>query len=564
MATPKFKMLSQALGAPEEGVTYPLGLSPEEQPGLFEDASAAALSRENALPREGYVPTGVGPAVEPSLDSTMAPMPAGLRSRKPVEFTPDTTKLQGKLAGFLSGDRSLESPIPTASASIRSDAPVASTSTLPSTGPQTPAGKPDSMGTPGLPAPSSEGAGGDALSRLGLGQALVRALEGSGSVIAGRDLRSGAAETLGERMKQIEALRAKREERALELGREDEQSAALVSQYKSLAAQGLVPELPALDRLPLKQAAGLIKTYGSLPGLVQRTEKTKAEIPLVQERVQEVKAKTDLTREKIPEVSLEGKSKRALRQAQIDKLRRQTAGNVVSLTRSAKAVEDAGKAGVPSKDAIKYIRDDIKTAEKAITPTLENLKNIERASPGFAFGKTPKDIETLEFVAAEKLPRFADNARDLRSAVEALIIDIRHGSFGASLTATEKQSFEAMLQTGLSGTVGQLARAINDVRRKAAATAQTHFNTSQTFYPTETAQVLSSSAVFGPATKPGGVYADVWTLPTAPAAPTAAAPSAVAAPVVERVIMIDKEGKRQAVRADQVERAKAEKGWRLP
>jgi hypothetical protein len=92
-------------------------------------------------------------------------------------------------------------------------------------------------------------------------------------------------------MKQIEALRAKREERSMELAREDEQSAALVSQYKSLAAQGLVPELPGLDKLPFKQAASLIKTYGSLPGLVQRTEKTKAEIPLVQ-------AKTDVEQKK--------------------------------------------------------------------------------------------------------------------------------------------------------------------------------------------------------------------------------------------------------------------------
>lgn len=265
MATPKFKMLSQAFGAPEEGITYPLGVSPEEQSGLFEEASDAALARENALPKEGYVPAGVGPAVEPSMDSPLAPMPSGLRSRK-----------------LMAEDDAASRDIPTVNASTRVDAPTTTVSTQPAVTSTSPAGPADSSGRANLPAPSSEGAGGDALGRLSLGQALTRALEGSGSIIAGRDLRSGAADTLGERMKQIEALRAKREERAMELAREDEQSAALVSQYKSLASQGLVPELPALDRLPPKQAASLIKTYGSLPGLVQRTEKTKAEIPLVE------------------------------------------------------------------------------------------------------------------------------------------------------------------------------------------------------------------------------------------------------------------------------------------
>jgi hypothetical protein len=299
MATPMFRDLSRALEAPEEGRELWSGVPADEEPAyaeeMFRKASDAALARENALPKIGYVPAGVGPVVEPSVDSTLAPMPSGIRSRKPIDFTPDTTKLQGRLAGFLGGNQPLQgpgyarplsdeefaseqararklmaadiaAPIPFASASPRADVPEATKGAI---APTTPA----------------DGAGGDdEMGRLSMGQALVRALEGSGSIIAGQNLRSGAADTLGERMKQIEALRAKREERSMELAREDEQSAALVSQYKSLAAQGLVPELPGLDKLPFKQAASLIKTYGSLPGLVQRAEKTKAEIPLVQAR----------------------------------------------------------------------------------------------------------------------------------------------------------------------------------------------------------------------------------------------------------------------------------------
>ena len=153
-------------------------------------------------------------------------------------------------------------PIPTASAPVTKDAAAPVTSALPSTGPRTPAGKPESMGTPGLPAPSSEGAGGDVLGRLGLGQALVRALEGSGSIIAGRDLRSGAADTLGERMKQIEALRAKREERQEGLAVERSQNEQTLNAY-----QAQFPELrEALE--PLRGQTGKPAFQGLLRDIV--------------------------------------------------------------------------------------------------------------------------------------------------------------------------------------------------------------------------------------------------------------------------------------------------------
>jgi hypothetical protein len=250
------------------------------------------------------------------MDSPLAAMPSGLRSRKPVDFAPDTTKLQGTLAGFLGGKRSLQGPgfgrplsveelaaeterarklmaeddaayrdIPVANAPLKSDAAAATTSALPPTTDKQPAGKPDSSDKDGMVAPSSEGAGGDTSERdLYLARLAAQNAAGFGGMGAGKNIDMGIADTLGERLKQVQALRAKREERSMELAREDEQSAALVSQYKSLAAQGLVPELPGLDKLPFKQAASLIKTYGSLPGLVQRAEKTKAEIPLVQAR----------------------------------------------------------------------------------------------------------------------------------------------------------------------------------------------------------------------------------------------------------------------------------------
>ena len=128
-------------------------------------------------------------------------------------------------------------PIPVANAPSGANAPAATTGAIAPTTPSAPAGPADSAGMPNLPAPSSEGAGSDALGRLSLGQALTRALEGSGSIIAGRDLRSGAADTLGERMKQIEALRAKKAEK-----QEEQAKASRFGSRLSTLFPGLTPE----------------------------------------------------------------------------------------------------------------------------------------------------------------------------------------------------------------------------------------------------------------------------------------------------------------------------------
>jgi hypothetical protein len=521
-------------------------------------ASLAAQSDTTAIPVKtasvrSNAPRPVSNAIRPTTPAAAAPPKA------PPEATPATPAPAAppKVDPWAAMERQRNLPPmqsllvnrPTVSSDAAAPSAPTVAAPVPPVGGATPPGA-----TAAVPPQVEAGAGGDdEMNRLSMGQALIRALEGSGSVISGQNLRSGAADVLADRMKQIEALRAKRQERADELAREDAQSAAIVEQYKSLADQGLVPSIKGLDRMPYKQAASLIKTYASLPGTVARTEKTAAEIPLVQARVGDVQAATALKGAKAADIPKNAESRDALRQAQIQKLRRQTAANVVGLTKSAKVVEDAGKSGVPPKEAIKYIRDDLKTAEKAISPTLENFKNIEAAAPGFAFGRPPKDIETLDFVKAATIPRFADKARDLRTAVEALIIDIRHGSFGASLTATEKASFETMLNTGLSGTVEQLSRAVNKIRTEAANTAQTHFNTSMTFFPNETARVLSTSNTFGPATREGGVYSDVWKI-KAPAAGGAATTTGMTR-------MTGPDGKRYDVPSDKVEAAKA-KGWK--
>jgi hypothetical protein len=329
MATPMFRDLSRALEAPEEGRELWSGIPAEEEPAyaeeMFRKASDAALARENALPKTGYVPAGTGPMVEPSIDSTMAPMPSGLRSRKPIDFTPDTTKLQGRLAGFLGGNQPLQGPgyarplidedfaseqerarklMAQDNASFARDIPVASaegSKTLASTVP---------------------GSGGDdELGRLSMGQALVRALEGSGSVISGQNLRSGAADTLGERMKQIEALRAKREERVADVAQEQAQyeGANLATLTTQLAAFKDRPDIvAALQNLKsgakytkpsdfIKSAYQAVTNPPTVAGKEAAVGKTLVQIPDIQAGTAGKVAKT-------AEIGPEGKSKRLARE----------------------------------------------------------------------------------------------------------------------------------------------------------------------------------------------------------------------------------------------------------
>jgi hypothetical protein len=64
------------------------------------------------------------------------------------------------------------------------------------------------------PKPKEGMADNEEYNRALLGQSLIRASEGLATATGGRDVRSGAVDALGERMKQIEALRLKREEEA--------------------------------------------------------------------------------------------------------------------------------------------------------------------------------------------------------------------------------------------------------------------------------------------------------------------------------------------------------------
>jgi len=457
-------MLSQALGAPEEGITYPLGVSPEEQPGLFEEASDAALVRENARLKEGYVPAGTGPMVEPSLDSTLAPMPSGLRSRKPADFAPDTTKMQGKLAGFLGGDRSLASPIPINTAPSGSDAAAPVASTLPATTDKQPAGKPDSSGKNGMPAPSSEGAGGDSSERdLYLARLAAQNAAGFGGMGAGKNIDMGIADTLGERLKQVQALRAKREEKALGDVEERSNLNAAIDSYKQLFPD----QADALERLRGSTNKPAVLRE-QLNAWRQMMEWEKAKKPVAEARVEQMGAGTDLTRAKIPEVGLEGESKRLAReQAAALGWARLSAQSAEA---AARAAADVAKSGASATEQ-RAVDEQLGRIEKIVkgagyTPLIASLEQADQAIA--SLGAPPSASAQMKhalpggdrFLSPQEKAYF--NSVDKLKQMEQLAIS------GKVVSVQEREEFVRQYGTNWYANPKAAADYINMLRQKTA------------------------------------------------------------------------------------------------
>ena len=533
MATPRFRDLSRALEAPEEGRELWSGIPADEEPAyaeeMFRKASDAALARENALPKTGYVPAGVGPMVEPSMESPLAPLPSGLRSRKPVEFTPDTAKMQGKLAGVLGGNQLLRGPeygrplsdeefaseqerarklMAQDNASFARDIPVASaegSKTLASTVP---------------------GSGGDdEMGRLSMGQALVRALEGSGSVISGQNLRSGAADTLGERMKQIEALRAKKlqteEDRALEAktwGASNRAAlASALSQWKDDPEKKAALEALALGVDTTKQSDfaknlfNAVMTKPKVLGAEAGVGKTVAATNVANANAVAVPAKVEQGAGKLAETIRSNRANEDIRRQAL----------LVKRASDTKANNDVRAAGKDAAAAEKAITRAMETAEGdklGIAGNIRDFQGLEAVAPGFTKGMVPDWLPQGGIAAARKVPGLEQRTAALSSALETFIAGIRKSLFGASLTGNEKESFDAIVSSGLLMPPDVLAANINRIRQGAARFAQNHFTVAQELHSEVTGNVLRASALFGPALSEGGIYSDVWKLLKTPAA----------------------------------------------
>jgi len=226
------------LDAEEERVGEKYGISPDEvrqfeMQDVGEEMTPPSLIRPKTLaspvPRAAESLERMGRQLRAPVDMPEAvpslSMPSGVPSK-----TTDFASLQKLMSpGELKAPEA--SPIPIRTAPSGSDAAKATASTLPTVTADKPAGKPDSSGKNGMPAPSSEGAGGDSSERdLYLARLAAQNAAGFGGMGAGKNIDMGIADTLGERLKQVQALRAKREEK----------------QEEQAKAAGIASRLPAL------------------------------------------------------------------------------------------------------------------------------------------------------------------------------------------------------------------------------------------------------------------------------------------------------------------------------
>ena len=237
---------------------------------------------------------------------------------------------------------SLTSPIPVANAPSGSDAVEAVSSALPATGPQTPAGKPNTAGMPNLPEPQTEGAGGDSERDLYLARLAAQNAAGFGGMGAGKNIDMGIADTLGERLKQVQALRAKREEQSLEQQRERATWGAsnrgtlnsLLAQYKdnqvvSDALMALEPSLETTKPSDFQRAStGAILTRPKAEGIQATTKKTGAQGDVAAASAVAVPAKVDIARAAQAERELEGRRRDAREWARIRVGSRQAASKL--------------------------------------------------------------------------------------------------------------------------------------------------------------------------------------------------------------------------------------------
>ena len=389
------------------------------------------------------------------------------------------------------------------------------------TSPPPPKGVAEARVPPPPPAAPVAGAGGDAdLDRLALGQSLIQGLETFGSAVSGKNLRSGMAESLGERYKQAQALMAKRAEREEDVTREQAQyeGANLATLTTNLASFKDRPDIvAALENM--RSGAKYTKPSDFLKGVYQAVTNP----PKVEGLAADVKlkgAKKDTEVAKGAEVGPEGISKRGLRSSQEGFNRARAAALRLDATRKARVASEV-RAAKTSEDPVraeKAITDALKTAEDKksdVVNTTNNFLSIEKVAPGFAKGQVPDWLGRYTLQAAAEVPALSKQAAALNSALESFVAKIRNSLFGASLTGREEASFNLIADRRLTSPPEQLAAAINVLREGAARFAQNHFVVPLELYPEMPTRILNKSSVFGPALGSGGIYSDVWSLPKA-------------------------------------------------
>jgi len=446
-------------------------------------------------------------------------------------------------------------PIPVANASTRTDAPTAVASTLPSAGPQAPAGKPNSDGAPNLPAPSSEGAGGDTSERdLYLARLAAQNAAGFGGMGAGKNIDMGIADTLGERLRQVQALRAKREEKEVTDAQEVANNKAQVDYL--------------ISRFP-EQTDSLTKLYGmtrkaNFPQFVRLEE---------QIALDRARAKTEGVK---PEVALRGAAVKEAGQVEKEaegeskRLKREQDAAVAWLRANAATKPAAEERGIKPQDLTARL-EKLNVVTKPYQEMVSSLREADAALSDLS-GAAPTGLERVAgaIPGGERLLR-PETLRAKR-AQEGLKESYQKLKTGLAAVGQELTSFERRFGLNWFADPRSAPLAIEslkEITREALRSAQAPYGGGTGNPAVDQLEVLSLAKKTGSLTSDSPVFAPNPKLREAAGMKPAEAPavksSATSTPAggVERVIMLNPQGERRAVRADQVEKAMGQ-GWRMP
>ena len=480
---------------------------------------------------------------------------------------PPEGELPSDLAEIQAANKAPEARnIPTKSASVRVDAPVAVTAGQPPVTADRPAGKPDSSGKMGMPVPSSEGAGGDASERdLYLARLAAQNAAGFGGMGAGKNIDMGIADTLGERLKQVQALRAKREEQGLTDTRERANNRAqvdyLISRFPDRAED--LQKLYGMTGKPNFSQMLRVEEQVALDKAKKEDIGAKAED---RAKTQEYRAGTlDLKRD----IAKDNRDYRAvqagLKQAELN-------------LRAAENERKATGSAEPSDKERSAFQASMKPAENTAV-SLKDADNLNSLSTGMLVsGKPPPFLTQADIVSFVGIPPFEGAMRsrlaqsnpqafDLLTQMARLKTMVGHEYFGSALSPAEAERQRQFLDFGVTDTPDSIARKMKSYHDTLADRATIFLRPRVVGRPlgADWAQATGLDAL----SAPGGTFAGLLDAPKSAVAKAPAAPSATAtggapaAPAVERVIMLAPDGAKKAVRADQVEKAKAQ-GWRMP
>lgn len=431
---------------------------------------------------------------------------------------------------------------------------------------------------------------GDDYNRLLLGQSLIRASEGLASATGGRDVRSGAAEALGERMKQIEALRLKKEEEA-----KQQEKATAFGQRLGTLFPGLKPEEQAA-------LADVTKSGGIEAGLglaKMFKDRTTSE----EEKLRGMKAILDFQIAKNPEQAeklrgLEGslgafKDPNQL-MAAIDK----SLGTTEKLAQGRKGLEiragsaedlknyrlmqlgrqqaeldlkraEAARKQAGSAEPTPQERNAFQTAMKPANSTATALKDAaELDTMGEGMLKTGKPPAFLsrqdiaQFNGGDFLrSRLAESnpkAYDLLTRMAQIKTVLGHEYFGSALSPSEAERQRQFMDVGVLDSPESVAKKMKNYRDTLANKAKVWLNPLVAGRPQLGSEWLENSGL-APVVSSGGTFEGVVAVPPLKGQ-TAAAPAA-ASSGTGKVRMLSPDGRAARIPENEVEARKAQ-GWK--